>query len=217
MSATEIEPRSGWVAPDLAAELPGLELLQVTVAARARRSPRGVHQRLWALSSRFNGARAIALRREPVPAAYRAFFRQIGLDPDETRTPVEAAALERLRAGGFRSRGLPHDAALVATVETGVATLVLDADRVEGDVGLRLADRRERLGGEQSPVLDQGQVLLADAVRPLGTLFGDLVDGLVIDRSTERMVLVAVRVSGVPRVIAEEALWLAAGVLATEG
>ncbi|CAA9504079.1 MAG: hypothetical protein AVDCRST_MAG45-1486 [uncultured Solirubrobacterales bacterium] len=217
MSALDLEPRPGWVAPDLAAELPGLELLQVTVAARARRSPRGVRQRLWALSSRFNGARAIAMRREPVPAAYRAFFRQIGLDPDETRTPAEAAAVERLRAGGFRSRGLPDDAALVATVETGIATLVLDADRIEGDVGLRLANRRERLGGDEGPVLDHGQVLLADAVRPLGTLFGDLVDGLAIDRSTERMVLIAVRVRGVPRVIAEEALWLAAGVLTTEG
>ncbi len=216
MSAFELEPRPGWVAPELAVELPGLELLQTTVAARARRSPRGVHQRLWALSNRFNGARAIAMRREPVPAAYRAFFRQIGLDPDETRTPAEAAVLERLRAGGFRSRGLPHDAALVATVETGIATLVLDADRIEGDVGLRLAGRRERLGDEEGPVLSQGQVLLADAVRPLGTLFGELVDGLVIDRSTERMVLLATRVRGVPGVIAEEALWIAAEMLTAE-
>ena len=216
MSALELEPRPGWVEPDLAAELPGLEVLQVTVAARPRRSPRGVHQRLWTLSSRFNGPRAIAMRREPVPAAYRAFFRQIGLDPDVTRTPVEAATLERMRAGGFRSRGLPHDAALVATVETGVATQVLDAGRVEGDVGLRLAGPRERLGGEGAPVLSPGQVLLADAKRPLGTLFGDLVDGLVIDRSTEAMVLLAIRVRGVPRVIAQEALWIAAEVLATE-
>ena len=216
MSALELDPRPGWVDPDLAAELPGLEVLQVTVAARARRSPRGVHQRLWTLSSRFNGARAIALRREPVPAAYRALFRQIGLDPDVTRTPAEAAALERMRAGGFRSRGLPHDAALVATVETGIGMVVLDADRVEGEIGLRLAGRRERLGGEGGPVLSPGQVLLADAERPLGPLFGELADGLVVDRSTEAMVLVAIRVRGVPRVIAEEALWIAAGVLTTE-
>ena len=216
MSAVEPVPRPGWVASDLAEELPGLELLAVTLPAKVRRSPRGVHRRLRTLSSRFNGARAVGLRREPIPAAYRALFRQIGLDPDETPTPPEEAALERMRSGGFRSRGMPHDALLVATVETGVATLALDADRIEGEVGLRLAGRRERLGGEGGPVVREGQVLLADGARALGTLFGELGDGLEIDRSTERMILVAVRVRGVPRVIAEEALWIAADALTTE-
>ncbi len=212
----ELEPRVGWVAPNLAAELPGLELQHVTVSARLRRSPRGVHQRLWALSNRFNGARAIAQRREPVPAAYRAFYRQIGLNPDEERTPAEAPVLERMRAGGFRSRGLPHDALLVGTVETGVALLALDALRLEGEVGLRLAGPRERLGKEGAPVVDRGQVLIADEARPVGVLFGELADGVEVDRSTEHMLLVAVRVRGVPRVIAEEALWIAAELLSTE-
>lgn len=216
MSPVDLEPQPGWVAPDLAAELPGLELLHVTVSARARRSPRGVHRRLWTMSNRFTGARAVSLRREPVPAAYRAFFRQIGLDPDEQRTPAEAAALERMRHGGFRSRGLPHDAVLVATVETGIAMLALDADRLEGEVGLRLAGRRERLGGDDGPVLSAGQVLLSDGERPLGTLFGELADGLEIDRMTERIVLLAIRVRGVPMVIAEEALWIAVDVLTAD-
>lgn len=212
----ELHPQPGWVSPDLAAELPGLELLQVAVTARARRSPRGVHRRLWTLSNRITGARAVTLRREPVPAAYRAFFRQIGLNPDEERTPPEALVLERLRQGGFRSRGLPEDALVVATVETGVATLALDFDRVDGDVGLRLAGRRERLGADDGPVVASGQVLLADAARPLGTLFGELADGLAVDRETERVLLVAIRVRGVPMVIAEEALWIAADLLRTE-
>ena len=212
----ELHPQPGWVSPDLAAELPGLELLQVAVTARARRSPRGVHRRLWTLSNRITGARAVTLRREPVPAAYRAFFRQIGLNPDEERTPPEALVLERLRQGGFRSRGLPEDALVVATVETGVATLALDFDRVDGDVGLRLAGRRERLGANDGPVVASGQVLLADAARPLGTLFGELADGLAVDRETERVLLVAIRVRGVPMVIAEEALWIAADLLRAE-
>jgi DNA/RNA-binding domain of Phe-tRNA-synthetase-like protein len=213
VSAVEIEPRPGWVAPELEQELPGLGLLQATVTARARRSPRGVHRRLWTLSNRFTGARAVALRQEPVPAAYRAFFRQIGLDPDEQRPPAEEAALDRMRRGGFKSRGLPADALLVATVETGVAMLVLDADRLDGEVGLRLAGRRERLGGPEGPVLRAGQVLVADAARPRGLLFGPLADGEEIGAATERMTLLAVRVKGVPKVIAEEALWIAADLL----
>jgi DNA/RNA-binding domain of Phe-tRNA-synthetase-like protein len=212
----EIEPRPGWVEAELEQELPGLGVLQATVSARPRRSPRGVRVRLWTLSNRFTGARAVAFRQQPVPAAYRALFRQIGLDPDERRPPAEEAVLERMRRGGFRSRGLPADALLVATVETGVAMLVLDADRLEGDVGLRLARRRERLGGPEAPVVRAGQVLVADAARPLGLLFGELADDEEVGASTERMTLLAIRVKGVPKVIAEEALWIAAELLAAE-
>ncbi len=62
------------------------------------------------LADRFHGARAVELRREAVPGAYRVFFRHVGLDPDVVRTPVEEAALERLvtaaiaRAGDWTTR-----------------------------------------------------------------------------------------------------------------
>ena len=60
------------------------------------------------------------MRTKPVPQAYRAFFRQIGLDPDVQRIPSEQAALARLVQGGFRSVDLIADACLIALVETGV-------------------------------------------------------------------------------------------------
>lgn len=214
MTALELDVHPGWVAEDLRLELPGLGLLQTVVRARPGRSPRDVARRLWMLSSRYNGARAISMRQEPVPQAYRAFFRQIGLNPDEHRTPVEEAVLERMRHGGFRVRGLPEDALLAATVETGVPTLAFDADRVEGEVGLRLAGGRERIGGELGPVLSPGQVLIADAQRALAVLFGEAADGVGVDGSTRRILLLAVRVRAVPEVIAEEALWVAAELLA---
>ena len=34
------------------------------------------------------------------------FFRQVGIDPDERRTPVEQIVLDRLQHGGFKSRNL---------------------------------------------------------------------------------------------------------------
>jgi DNA/RNA-binding domain of Phe-tRNA-synthetase-like protein len=214
VTAAELETRTGWVAAEVRAELPGLGLLSTIVDARPRRTPRTVARRLWTLSNRYTGGRAITMRQEPVPRAYRAFFRQIGLDPDERRTPVEEAVLERMRRGGFRVRGLPDDALLAATVDTGVPVLALDADRVEGEVGIRLAARRERLGaGERAPALVPGQLLLADPVCALGVLFGELADGVAPSRPTERMLLVAARVAGVPEVIAEEALWIAAELL----
>ena len=115
---------------------------------RAGRSPRELKQRLRHLSDRVHGERVLNLRREPVASAYRVFFRQVGIDPDEFRPPAEAAMLERLRAGRFASRDLLEDALTVAVVETGVAVRAFDADRLDGPLGLRLAQPRERLGGD---------------------------------------------------------------------
>ena len=96
------------------------------------RSPGGVKERLRDVSNRMTGGRAVNMRQEAVPAAYRIFFRQIGIDPDVTRTPPEHAALERMRHGGFRSYGLIWDAVTIATVETGVGVLPFDADTRHG-------------------------------------------------------------------------------------
>ena len=79
------------------------------------------------MSDRFTGAKAVQVRQQPVPWAYRVFFRQIGIDPDERRTPAEAVALERMRVGAFQSQNLLDDALLIATVETGVPLLAFDA------------------------------------------------------------------------------------------
>ncbi len=91
-----------------------------------------MRRRLRDLSDRFYGSHAIHMRERPIPWAYRVFFRQIGLDPDRTRTPVEQLALDRLHDGAFISRGMPADALTIATVETGVALRVFDDDQAHG-------------------------------------------------------------------------------------
>ena len=204
----------GWVDPVLAAEFPGLGLRHLTVAARPARSPRAVRDRLRALSNRYTGAKAIELRRQPIPWAYRVFFRQVGIDPDEQRTPPEQAALDRMFHGGLRSRNLLDDALLIAVVETGVGLTALDAARVEGALGLRLAAAGERLGGEPGGrPLSSGQVVLADERRALGVVFGDLAERRGVHPDTERITLAAVVVPGLPEVAVEEAFWTAAETL----
>jgi DNA/RNA-binding domain of Phe-tRNA-synthetase-like protein len=220
----DIAIQPGWVDPDLAEEFPALKLHLAYVHAKpARRSPRAVRQRLRALSDRYTGGRAVNLRQEPIPWAYRVFFRQIGIDPDTSRTPPEEIALERMKWGGFRSRSLLDDALTIATVETGVALLALDAGRTEGEVGMRLSRAGERLGasaGEEAVgarPLSVSQIVVADAVRSLAVLFGDVAEGRGVHPETERMALCAVQVSGVPQVSVEEALWLTAEVLGERG
>jgi DNA/RNA-binding domain of Phe-tRNA-synthetase-like protein len=200
-----------FIAPEIAAEFPDLRLHELTLEARSGPSPPELRERLRVLSSRFRGAQAIELRRQPIPHAYRVFFRHIGLDPDEHRTPVEALALERLKAGGFTSRSVLDDALTIAVMETGVPVWALDADRVEGELGLRPARRGERLGtGEYASDLPAGRLVVADDAGPTGVLFGALAPGRGVGPRSTRMTLLALQVAGVPDIHVEEALWTVA-------
>ncbi len=203
-------PRQGWVAPRLAAEFPGLGLAWVEVDGRPGRSPEPVRRRLRILSDRTRGAEAIRLRERPVPWCYRVFFRQIGLDPDRTRTPVEQLVFDRLHDGAFKSRGLIADALTIATVETGVALRACDADPIEGRLCLRESAPGERLpGGEMEP----GTLVLADEMRPLGLLFGATATEFEVSRRTRRVAITAIAVGSVPRLAIEEAIWMAAATI----
>jgi DNA/RNA-binding domain of Phe-tRNA-synthetase-like protein len=203
----EPELTAGFVDASLRAEFPELGLVYTEVPVRPRRSPPPVRARLRLASDRFTGAKAVALRQQPIPWAYRVFFRHVGIDPDERRTPIEAIALERMRAGGFQSRNLVDDALLLATLETGVPVLAFDAAAVEGELGLRVSPGGEDLGDIP---LSAGQVVVADSRRALAVLFGETAGGCGVQPSSRRMVLAAVRVKGVPDVSVGEALWVAA-------
>jgi len=200
--------REGRVAEALRAEFPQLGLLSLALPVRRLgRSPRGVRERLDYLAGRFYGADALVLRQRPVPHAYRVFFRHIGLDPDETRIPVEAAAVQRLLHGGYRSRGLLEDALTIALVETGVPLWALDAARVEGELELRLSGAGDRLGrAPRAPELPPGRIVVADAGGPLALLFGEPAAGHGVTRRTRELLLYTPRIAGVPAIHVDESL-----------
>ncbi len=118
-------------------EFPGLALRWTEVGRGSGRSNAALKERLSILSNRFAGPQAIQLRQQPIPWAYRVFYRHIGLDPDEQPTPIEAIALERLRRGGFVSESLLDDALTIAIMESGVALQAFDADKVRAPLGIR--------------------------------------------------------------------------------
>ena len=207
----EPEIARGFVQPELAAEFPELGLLHTAVDGSPHRTPQEVRELLRQAGDRFTGAKAVQIRQQPIPAAYRVFFRHIGIDPDEQRTPIEAIAIERMKSGGFRSHGLVEDALTLATLDTAVPVVAFDAAAVEGGLGLRLAGEGEALG-EYRP-LAPGQIVIADERRPLAVLFGDSGGAGAVRRSTRRVLLAAIQVAGVPEVSVEEALWTAAQTL----
>ncbi|HTT30206.1 MAG TPA: hypothetical protein VMG37_17445 [Solirubrobacteraceae bacterium] len=207
---------NGRVEPELAEEFPGLRLIWTEVEARVRGSSREVERRLRKLSDRYRGAGVVAMRTEPIPHAYRAFFRQVGLDPDAVRIPSEEAAVRRLLQGGFRSRGTLADALLLALVETGVPVWALDAGVADSStLGIRVAVAGDVLGGDPgggNPVAE-GQLVVADSANVHATLFSPPVTGHAPGPRTNRILLFAVGVDGVPAIHLEEALWVATDVL----
>jgi DNA/RNA-binding domain of Phe-tRNA-synthetase-like protein len=207
-------PLPGWCAREVEQELPGLRLLtaQVEVTRRGSltgQSPQDITARLHEMSNRFRGATAVGVRREPVASAYRVFFRQIGLDPEVVRTPIEAAALERMMKGGFLTGGLLEDVLRIALIDTAVPVWALDAERVDGPLGIRASVAGERLGGaDQAPELPPGRLVIADAAAPLAVLFGELAEACAPSAHSPRLELFAVQVPGVPELYVEEALWI---------
>ncbi len=211
MSGPELHLHDGWIEPELGEEFPELRLVHAAVHARPGRSPREVKERLGALADRYTGGRVIHMRQDSVPWAYRVFSRQVGIDPDTDRTPVEAIALERLRHGGLKSENILDDALTIAIAETGVPVFALDGDRVEGEPGLRLSRAGETLGPTRP--LSVRQIVVADSRRPVAVVLGEVAEDAGVTPACAWMILCALQVKGVPRIASEEALWLAADVL----
>jgi DNA/RNA-binding domain of Phe-tRNA-synthetase-like protein len=201
----------GTVDRDVASEFPDLRLYWSAVRNVGGRSPREVRDRLRRLADRLHGAEALAMRTRPIPHAYRVFFRHIGIDPDTTRTPIEAATLRRLKQGGLRSQGLLGDALTLAVMETGVGVWALDLAAAEGLLTIRPAREGEPLGDAHP--LPAGRLVIADSRGVAAELFGAPAPGRAAARDTPEVVLYAVSVTGVPEIHVEEALYLAGEVL----
>jgi DNA/RNA-binding domain of Phe-tRNA-synthetase-like protein len=194
----EPEVRHGHVAPELAAEHPGLWVAWTEVECTPGPTPPELRARLRGLADRMHGAQAIALRSREVPHAYRVFFRHVGLDPDVHRTPAEAVALRRMTEGGLHPHGLIDDALTIAVLETGIGVAAFDADRLAGPPRLRA---------------DGGRLVVADDEGAISMLFGNPLERAAIHRRTRRLALVAVAVPNVADVFVEEALWIAWDIL----
>jgi DNA/RNA-binding domain of Phe-tRNA-synthetase-like protein len=195
------------VAAEVEDEFPELALVTVEVPCRVGRSAPWVAHRLAALADRVTGPYALRARTLPVPALHRAFFAQVGLDPDRQPPPFEAAILHRLRSGGFVPTGMPADALLIALLETGVGVWAADAAATSGPLGVRPARDGEPLGvGRAATPVDAGELVLADDERVVARLFHDPPPPSRVGPDTRRAVLYALQVPGVPALAVQEAL-----------
>lgn len=203
----EDAPQLGWVQAEVEDEFPGLALVTIEVPCRAVRTAPWVVHRLTDLANRITGPYALRVRQLTVPALHRAFFRQLGLDPDVRRTPLEQAIFDRLWTGGFPPEGMPQDALTVALLETGVAVWAVDAAALSGPLGVRGAAAGEALGSDaEYRGLAPGELVIADAERPVARIFETPGPPFVVTGRTRRAVLFVLQVPGVPAITIQEAL-----------
>lgn len=185
------------VADAVRADFPRLQLWVGWIAVPpGRRSPPGLRDRLATVDDRVRSLAVGGLRRDPVASAYRAFARQIGLDPDAERNPLERLALERLRAGRLVSAGPLADAMTVAMLETGVPLWALDAERTTG-----------LLRVDTDPA---GMLVVADGARALVPLMAAPDTQLAPapnPRTPGTALVYALQVGRVPASTLEEAFW----------
>ena len=91
----------------------------------------------------------------------------------------------------------------------------LDGDAVDGTLGLRVAQRGERLGrAPEALAAAAGGLVLCDQTAPLAPLFGLLAPDIAPTAATARLLLVALGVDGVAELQLDEALWICGQALA---
>ncbi|WP_354700574.1 hypothetical protein DSM112329_00854 [Paraconexibacter sp. AEG42_29] len=204
----------GWVGSDVEKEFPGLGLLFLPVRVGDHAAAAEAKKRLADLEGYFTGTFVTGLPTRPVTAAYRVFYRQIGLDPDRDFTPLEWIVRKRLARGRFRSRGLLADALTIGAVETEIPIGAIRAADVLGPLGITTS----RPGEAIDRPLPESTLVVADAAKPLAVLFGDLEETsrYRADKKDFEVVLYATIVPGVAPATAAEALWLTAAILGAE-
>jgi DNA/RNA-binding domain of Phe-tRNA-synthetase-like protein len=203
----ELEAETGWLDHHFAAEFPTVSMRYTVIEAANRRSSDAMRNRLADHSTKFTGRRALDLPRHQIPAAYRAFYRQLGLNPDAQPPPVEAIARERVLRGWFPSYGVVADALLVATVESHIALYVIDAAGLDGPLGIRPARDAD------SPHFAAGTLVIADAEKAVAELFGPPIEPYAVSRDTTTIGIYAVGVPGMDPWLLDDALWRVADMI----
>jgi DNA/RNA-binding domain of Phe-tRNA-synthetase-like protein len=124
-------------------------------------------------------------------AAVRSMYRRVGLDPTKTR-PSSEALLRRVRRGD----SLPRINSMVdvcnwCSLEFQLPYGLYDAERIEGDVELRIGRPGESYPGiRKDDVHVGGRIALADRVGPVGNPTSDSARTMVTTTTTRALLVV---------------------------
>ena len=191
--------RRGWVEPALRAEFSGLALVLAEVDGAVAAQPAGRE-----------GAPASTSRTSPTgrgrwpSAASRSRRPTASSSARSASTPRTSGRRPRPRCssgcgpGRFKSRNTLDDGLTVAIVETGVPVRAFDADRIQGDLGLRVSQPRENASAGTGSSCREGTIVIADERHAIGAGVRRHRPGRGVSPETRRMLLCAVQVPGRP-------------------
>jgi DNA/RNA-binding domain of Phe-tRNA-synthetase-like protein len=158
--------------------------------------------------TRAAAAMRIAAESADITAAVRTMYKRVGIDPTKTR-PSSEALLRRVRKGD----ALPRINSLVdiinwTSLESQLSFGLYDADRVRGDVTLRLGRDGEEYAGIRKDVVHlAGRLVLSDEAGPFGNPTSDSARTMVTTATARALVVIFVPVA-VPVAVGERALVL---------
>lgn len=209
-------PLKGWVATEVADKLPELELLVVdSPVTVTTRSPLWAKERLRFLSTSVRGLDVLHMHQDEAPSAYRRLYRDVGRDPEQDRPPMEAAYVERLARGGFPQVGIPTDALTIVLAETGIPIWAVDADLVDGPLGIRRSlDGEIPVPDGVDPSLTAGHLVVADDHGVVAELCREPRPVRAIDRETTHAVFYSVKPAGISELRVQEAFWMCMALVA---
>jgi DNA/RNA-binding domain of Phe-tRNA-synthetase-like protein len=134
-----------------------------------------------------------AVRQNPPAevASVRTMYKRVGIDPTKTR-PSSEALLRRVRKGDpFPRINSMVDVCNWCSLEFQLPYGLYDANRIEGDVELRIGREGELYAGiRKDAVHVAGRICLVDAVGPFGNPTSDSARTMVTTGTTAAMLVV---------------------------
>ena len=123
--------------------------------------------------------------------AVRTMYKRVGLDPTKTR-PSSEALLRRVRKGDTLPRiNSMVDVCNWCSLEFQLPYGLYDADKIEGDVDLRLGTAGESYAGiRKDDVHVEGRITLADRIGPFGNPTSDSARTMVTTATTRALLVV---------------------------
>lgn len=134
---------------------------------------------------------AIRMNAPPETVSVRAMYKRVGLDPTKTR-PSSEALLRRVRRGDVLPRiNSMVDVCNWCSLEFQLPYGLYDADRIEGDVELRIGRPGEQYAGiRKDDVHVGGRLVLADAAGVFGNPTSDSARTMVTTATSRALVVV---------------------------
>ena len=145
---------------------------------------------------------------QPIFRSYRDFFWRIGIDPTKIRPAAEALIRKILAGKNLPCINTLVDAYNLASIKSRIGLATFDADKVEGDLLMRFAEKGKQfygIGMEKPLVLKGGELVVCDEEKLLAVYPYRDADNTKVTERTENVTIVVCGVPGINKETLENA------------